>query len=92
MVGKWFQRRLTWAMGVYAVTMSVGFMLAFPAVRALVLASGWRASWSAIGIFLVAVLAPMAWLLVRSTPDDIGEEMDGKDTSAPASRCAYGAA
>ena len=82
MVGKWFQRRLTWAMGVYAVTMSVGFMLAFPAVGALVLGSGWRLAWSAIGLCLIAVLAPAAWLLVRSTPEDVGEEMDGKDTVA----------
>ena len=42
MPGKWFRRRLTWAMGVYALVMSVGFMLAFPAVGALVLARGWR--------------------------------------------------
>ena len=83
MVGKWFQRRLTWAMGVYAVSMSVGFMVAFPAVGALVIASGWRAAWTAIGIFLVAVLAPVAWWLVRSTPEDIGEEMDGRDAAAP---------
>jgi len=79
MVGKWFQRRLTWAMGMYAVAMSVGFMIAFPAVGALVLASGWRAAWGAIGVFLIAVLAPVAWLLARSTPEDVGEEMDGKD-------------
>lgn len=82
MVGKWFQRRLTWAMGVYAVAMSVGFMLAFPAVGALVLASGWRTAWSAIGVFLVAILAPLAWLFVRSTPEGIGEEMDGKNAAA----------
>lgn len=83
MVGKWFRRRLTWAMGVYAVAMSVGFMLAFPAVGALVLASGWRVTWSAIGLFLCVVLAPAAWLLVRSTPEEIGEEMDGQDAAAP---------
>jgi MFS family permease len=58
-------------------------MLAVPAVGALVLASGWRAAWSAFGFFLCAVLAPAAWLLVRSTPEEIGEEMDGKDTAAP---------
>jgi MFS family permease len=83
MVGKWFQRRLTWAMGVYAVAMSVGFMIAFPAVGAVVIASGWRAAWVAIGMFLVAVLAPVAWVLVRSTPEDIGEEMDGREATAP---------
>ena len=39
MVGKWFQRRLTWAMGIYALAMSIGFMIAFPVVGAVVLAT-----------------------------------------------------
>jgi MFS family permease len=69
MPGKWFRRRLTWAMGVYAFVMSVGFMLAFPAVGAVVLARGWRVAWAAVGVALVAGLAPIAWFLVRSTPD-----------------------
>ena len=77
MVGKWFQRRLTWAMGVYSVTMSVGFMIAFPIIGRVVLARGWRFAWGAIGIALAAGLAPLAWLLVRSTPESVGEEIDG---------------
>jgi MFS family permease len=85
MVGKWFQKRLTWAMAVYAVTMSVGFMIAFPAVGAIVIASGWRTAWSAVGVFLIAVLAPMAWLYGRSTPEEIGEYMDGELAHRPAS-------
>lgn len=78
LVGKWFRRRLTLAMGIYALTMSVGFMIAFPLVGAAVLASGWRAAWMGIGVALVAVLAPLAWLLVRSTPQSIGLEVDGE--------------
>jgi sugar phosphate permease len=85
MVGKWFQRRLTWAMGVYAVAMSVGFMLAFPAVGAVVLAAGWRTAWSGVGIALLAVLAPAAWWLVRSTPEEVGEVIDGGATETASS-------
>ena len=80
MVGKWFRRRLTWAMGIYALTMSVGFMIAFPVVGAVVLARGWRTAWAGIGVALVAGLAPIGWLLVRSTPESIGEQMDGDDS------------
>ena len=69
MPGKWFRRRLTQAMGVYALTMSVGFMIAFPAVGALVLSRGWRAAWASIGVVLMLGLAPLAWLLVRREPD-----------------------
>jgi MFS family permease len=77
MVGKWFRQRLTWAMGIYAFTMSVGFMIAFPLVGAIVLARGWRFAWAAIGVALALVLAPLGWLLVRSRPEDVGEEIDG---------------
>jgi MFS family permease len=83
MVGKWFRRKLTRAMAVYAVVMSVGFMAAFPAVGAIVQASGWRVAWAAVGVFLVALLAPVAWLLDRSSPEAIGLEVDGGGAAAP---------
>jgi MFS family permease len=83
MVGKWFQRRLTWAMGVYSVAMSVGFMIAFPIIGSVVLTRGWRFAWGAIGIALAAGLAPLAWLLVRSMPESVGEEIDGGSDTMP---------
>ena len=77
MVGKWFRRRLTRAMAVYSLLMSIGFMAAFPLVGAMVEAYGWRRAWAGIGIALVAGLAPLAWTFVRSEPADVGEEIDG---------------
>jgi len=69
MPGKWFRRRLTWAMALYALAMSIGFMIAFPLVGAVVSSRGWRAAWAGIGVALVAGLAPVAWLFVRSEPE-----------------------
>jgi MFS family permease len=83
MPGKWFRKRLTWAMGIYAFVMSVGFMLAFPAVGALVLARGWRFAWTTIGVALVAGLAPIAWLMVRSTPDASEMELEPSAEAGP---------
>lgn len=77
MIGKWFRRRLTRAMAVYAVVMSVGFMTAFPLVGALVQSAGWRVAWATIGLCLVFGLAPLAWLFDRSSPEAIGAEVDG---------------
>lgn len=77
MVGKWFRRRLTVAMAVYALVMSIGFMAAFPIVGTVVQSSGWRTAWASIGVFLVALLAPMAWWLDRSSPEAIGVHVDG---------------
>jgi MFS family permease len=77
MVGKWFRRKLTVAMAVYAVVMSIGFMAAFPIVGAVVQASGWRVAWGGIGACLLLGLAPVAWLFDRSSPEAIGAEVDG---------------
>ncbi len=77
LVGKWFSRRLPAAMGVYSVAMSIGFMAAFPAVGAAVQASGWRAAWAGIGWALLLGIAPLSWLLARSTPESVGLVLDG---------------
>jgi MFS family permease len=77
MIGKWFRRLLTKAMAVYALVMSIGFMIAFPIVGAIVQSSGWRVAWAGIGACLVFGLAPIAWLFDRSTPESIGAEVDG---------------
>jgi MFS family permease len=84
MPGKWFRRHLTWAMGVYALVMSVGFMVAFPAVGALVLARGWRVAWAAVGMALALGLAPLAWLMVPREPETKLEvaELDQRETGA----------
>jgi cyanate permease len=78
MVGQWFVRRLSLAMGVYTVVMSIGFMIAFPTVGAIVLGSGWRAAWGGVGGGLLLGLAPLSWLLVRHTPESSGLMLDGE--------------
>lgn len=83
MIGQWFVRRIDRAMAIYSVVMSVGFMLAFPIVGALVQSWGWRNAWLAIGCALMAGLAPLAWLLVRRSPEACGLAPDGDDGSGP---------
>lgn len=79
MVGQWFVKRLSLAMGVYTVLMSLGFMIAFPTVGSIVVGSGWRTAWTGIG-FALLLLAPLAWLLVRHTPESSGLALDGEKT------------
>ena len=77
LVGKWFARRLNSAMAVYSLLVGIGFIAAFPAVGHAVVRSGWRPAWSAVGWVLVLVLAPLAWLVVRSVPEAAGMQLDG---------------
>lgn len=77
-VGQWFVRRLSLAMAVYTVILSVGFMIAFPVVGAAVVGGGWRAAWAGVGAAILFGLAPIGWLLVRRTPEDCGVSLDGE--------------
>ncbi|MEO6245867.1 MAG: MFS transporter, partial [Opitutaceae bacterium] len=72
LVGQWFRRRLTLAMGIYAVVMSMGFMIAFPVVGGIVEREGWRTAWATIGWCLLPGLALLAWWLARRDPEECG--------------------
>jgi len=76
MVGKWFVRRLNLAMAAYTVVLSVGFMLAFPLIGAMVLESGWRKTWWIVGLALMFGLAPLSLLLVRKSPESCSLQPD----------------
>jgi MFS family permease len=71
LVGKWFPNRVSLAMGVYAVLVGLFFATAFVLVGWSVGEHGWRIAWHDIAIALAAFL-PLAWLLVRSTPESCG--------------------
>lgn len=78
MVGQWFVRRLNLAMAVYTIALSIGFMLAFPLIGAIVLQNGWRTAWWIIGLALLLGLAPLALLLVRRSPESCSIDPDGE--------------
>jgi MFS family permease len=84
MVGHWFVRRIDMAMAIYSIVMSIGFMIAFPLVGALVQARGWRTAWFAIGAALIAGLAPLAWAAVRRSPEACGLMPDGENPAEAA--------
>ena len=79
MIGPWFVRRIDTAMAVYSLALSVGFMLAFPAVGAAIQQWGWRPAWAGLGAALVVVLAPVAMAIVRRSPAAIGVGPDGDE-------------
>ena len=81
MVGQWFVRRLNLAMAVYTIALSIGFMLAFPLIGAIVLSRGWRVAWWIVGLALLVGLAPLALLLVRRSPESCAIDPDGESRS-----------
>ena len=82
MVGQWFGRRLNSAMAIYTILMSIGFMIAFPVVGSVVASGGWRSAWAGIGGAILLGLVPLAWLLVRSTPESCGLALEDEKPTA----------
>ena len=86
MVGKWFVKRLNLAMAVYTILLSIGFMIAFPLIGALVISSGWRTAWWTIGLALLVGLTPLSLLFVRNTPSNTKDELSERQSDAETDR------
>jgi MFS family permease len=85
MVGKWFTRRLPVAMGVFTILLTIGMVVSVSAVGASAHDWGWRGAWIGVGLFLLAIMAPLGLLLVRNTPESIGVAVD-RDSSPVSKR------
>lgn len=86
LVGKWFTRRVGLAMGVFAVLLAIGFIGSILAMQIAVKQEGWRTAWAAMGWMLLLGLAPLAWLMTRSTPESCGVGMENDHLKTDAER------
>ncbi len=76
LVGKWFGRRISFAMGVYAILVVIGYIIAFLLFGAAIARHGWRDPWGIFGRVILFGIAPLAWFTVRPTPESVGLEGD----------------
>jgi sugar phosphate permease len=81
MISKWFRQNLAPAMGVYAVLLTIGFVLSVLGMGWAIDRYGWREAWKLLGYGLL-FLMPAVWLLVRSTPEEFGVEPDPEVNAA----------
>ena len=80
MIGKWFVRRLSKAMGVFSVLVSLGFVVAIVLSENAVLEHGWRTMWATLGWGLMFT-AGLSLLFVRRSPESVGLEPDRKSAT-----------
>lgn len=77
LVPQWFITKRGKAMSLMAIG---GFAssAALPPLNAWLVATwGWSFSWKVWGVLLLVVFVPLAYLLIRNKPEDIGEHPDG---------------
>jgi MFS family permease len=88
LIGKGIRTSLDRAMAIYSVVMSIGFMVAFPVVGGLVQSSGWRFAWLAVGLSVLALVAPASWGLPR--PARSGGSTGSADSAGAGNETTFG--
>jgi MFS family permease len=69
MIGKWFQKNLSVAMGIYSVLMGLLMGPGSKLLNSRISEVGWREAWWELGM-LLAIAAPFAWLATFNRPRD----------------------
>ena len=72
LIARWFEARRGLAIGVVGGAISIGQLGIIPLAATLIVAYGWRTSYLALGLGLLALVLPAAAGLIRNGPEERG--------------------
>ncbi|MDD5082241.1 MAG: MFS transporter, partial [Dehalococcoidales bacterium] len=79
-VSNWFKRRRGLAIGIMSTGVGIGGFTLSPLIGGYLIPNlGWRTSYLILGILVLATLLPLASLVIRSKPADMGLFPDGAE-------------
>ena len=79
LLSKWFRRRRATAMGLNSAGVSVGGLLLVPFAMYLLQATNWQVTWAVLGLLVLVLGVPMAFLFIRDDPEKMGLYPDGDE-------------
>ncbi|MFQ5878856.1 MAG: MFS transporter [Dehalococcoidia bacterium] len=74
---RWFDRRRGMAIGIANAGFGLGGAAFVPFIAFIIEQWGWRQAYATSGVILIAILAPLALLVIRSRPEEMGLSVDG---------------
>ncbi len=90
LVSKWFYKKRSLAISIASTGFHLGGIALIPLTQALISGPGWRLAWIVLGGVSIAAIVPLALVVVRRSPEDVGVQIDGDDRvlseNGPASR------
>lgn len=82
LVVKWFNKKRGTALGAVSVGMGLGSFIMVNLAQFLIAQYGWRTSFLIMGVLIWIVVCPLAVLLVKDKPQDLGLLPDGDEPLA----------
>ena len=76
-IANWFIRKRAQAFTYYTFGTGIAGLLLTPLFARIAAEAGWRAAWLLLGL-LMWVAPPLAWLVIRRRPEDVGQLPDGE--------------
>ncbi len=77
LAAKWFDKNRGLAIGMSTTGTSIGGVLMAPLVSVLYESFGWRSAHWMLGLGFIAIVVPLVWLTVRTSPEEMGCEPEG---------------
>ena len=81
LVSKWFQRKRGTAISITSAGASMGGLLLVPFTTYLIILIDWRLTWIVLGLMILVLVLPVAFLMLRNSPADMGLLPDGDEAS-----------
>lgn len=83
MLSKWFYRNRGIVLSISTAGASAGGLILTPFASLLIISTHWRIAWIALGAFVLLLALPMVFIIMRDSPEEIGEVPDGKRNNTP---------
>ena len=77
LVSRWFRVKRGRVMGYAYLGLGLGGVVSAPLINALIERAGWRATFEILGIAILVILFPIAQWVTRSSPQELGLDLDG---------------
>ena len=77
LVSKWFHRRRATAIALIASGGSMGGLILVPFIAFIKPIVGWRNTWMILGATVLFLALPMAFLIIKNDPSEVGKLPDG---------------
>ena len=77
LLARWFYRRQGQVFSISASGGSAGALILSPFAAYLILVVGWRMTWTVLGAIILLLAVPLALLVIKDNPGDVGEQSDG---------------